>query len=69
MILQHCAPANGGTGIERADIDQVGALPYRIMPDGSAQVMLITSRDTGRWVIPKGNPITGLDDLADRLGC
>ncbi|SNT07123.1 TIGR00153 family protein [Sphingomonas laterariae] len=23
--------------------------------------MLITSRDTGRWVIPKGNPIRGLD--------
>ncbi|CAN5710369.1 hypothetical protein BH11PSE6_BH11PSE6_12580 [soil metagenome] len=30
------------------------------MPDGSAEVMLITSRDTGRWVIPKGNPIRGL---------
>ncbi|XHS02679.1 hypothetical protein ACFB49_42990 [Sphingomonas sp. DBB INV C78] len=24
-------------------------------------MMLITSRDTGRWVIPKGNPIRGLD--------
>ncbi|WP_171100263.1 NUDIX hydrolase [Ruegeria sp. HKCCD7255] len=25
------------------------------------QVLLITSRDTGRWVIPKGWPIDGLD--------
>lgn len=38
---------------------QIGALPYRITPAG-AEVMLITSRDTGRWVVPKGNPISGL---------
>ena len=34
---------------------QYAALPYRVS-DGSLQVMLITSRDTGRWVIPKGWP-------------
>jgi predicted phosphate transport protein (TIGR00153 family) len=39
---------------------QIGALPYRIAADGVAEVMLITSRDTGRWVVPKGNPIPGL---------
>jgi len=32
---------------------QAGALPYRMEPDG-LRVMLITSRGTGRWVIPKG---------------
>jgi 8-oxo-dGTP pyrophosphatase MutT (NUDIX family) len=38
---------------------QYAALPYRI--EGSqVQVMLITSRQTGRWVIPKGWPIHGL---------
>jgi len=42
-------------------IRQIAALPYRIAQDGSAQVMLITSRGTGRWVIPKGNPIRGLE--------
>ncbi len=42
-------------------IKQVAALPYRIEPDGSAKVLLITSRDTRRWIIPKGNPIRGLD--------
>lgn len=32
---------------------QAGALPYRLEPDG-LRVLLITSRGTGRWVIPKG---------------
>ena len=33
---------------------QFAALPYRRLPDSTFEVMLITSRDTGRWVIPKG---------------
>ncbi|WP_188659453.1 DUF47 family protein [Sphingomonas metalli] len=39
---------------------QVGALPYRIDEDGAAEVMLVTSRDTRRWVVPKGNAELGL---------
>jgi ADP-ribose pyrophosphatase YjhB (NUDIX family) len=35
---------------------QFAALPYRRLADSSVEVMLITSRDTGRWVIPKGWP-------------
>ena len=35
---------------------QFAALPYRHLPDSTLEVMLITSRDTGRWVIPKGWP-------------
>jgi uncharacterized protein Yka (UPF0111/DUF47 family)/8-oxo-dGTP pyrophosphatase MutT (NUDIX family) len=35
-------------------------LPYRIEPDGGARVMLITSRETRRWVVPKGNPVKGI---------
>lgn len=38
---------------------QFGALPVR-MRDGRPVVMLVTSRDTGRWVIPKGWPMPGL---------
>lgn len=34
---------------------QVAALPWRKSDDG-VEVMLITSRDTGRWVLPKGWP-------------
>ncbi|HWW64622.1 MAG TPA: DUF47 family protein [Sphingomonadaceae bacterium] len=39
---------------------QIAALPYRSEDDGSVRIMLITSRETRRWVIPKGNPIRGL---------
>ncbi|WP_254605051.1 DUF47 family protein [Sphingomonas bacterium] len=35
-------------------------MPYRVEADGSVCVLLITSRETRRWVIPKGNPIAGL---------
>lgn len=38
---------------------QVAALPLRLTPEGRIEVLLITSRETGRWVIPKGNPMKG----------
>lgn len=38
---------------------QFGALCWR-MHGGKPEVLLITSRDTGRWIIPKGWPIDGL---------
>lgn len=37
---------------------QVAALPYRML-QGAPEVMLITSRDTGRWIVPKGWPQKG----------
>jgi 8-oxo-dGTP pyrophosphatase MutT (NUDIX family) len=37
---------------------QVAALPWRMEGDG-VEVLLITSRETGRWVIPKGWPMKG----------
>jgi 8-oxo-dGTP pyrophosphatase MutT (NUDIX family) len=37
---------------------QVAALPWRRSEHG-VEVMLITSRDTGRWVLPKGWPEEG----------
>ncbi len=39
---------------------QVAALCTREGKAGK-QVLLITSRDTGRWIVPKGWPIDGLD--------
>lgn len=33
---------------------QTGALCYRVTKKRGAEVLLVTSRDTGRWVIPKG---------------
>ncbi len=55
-------------GIERLDFvtcdavgprSQYGALCWRMRRD-RVEVLLITSRDTGRWVIPKGWPMAGL---------
>jgi 8-oxo-dGTP pyrophosphatase MutT (NUDIX family) len=40
---------------------QVAALVWR-MDDGVLKVLLVTSRDTGRFVIPKGWPMKNLSD-------
>jgi 8-oxo-dGTP pyrophosphatase MutT (NUDIX family) len=40
-------------------LTQYGVLPLRRGADGRLEVMLITSRDTKRWVVPRGNPIAG----------
>jgi 8-oxo-dGTP pyrophosphatase MutT (NUDIX family) len=42
---------------------QVGALPLRF-EDGDPLVMLVTSRGTRRWVIPKGWPMKGKKNWA-----
>jgi 8-oxo-dGTP pyrophosphatase MutT (NUDIX family) len=38
---------------------QYGALPYRFGEPGGVEVLLVTSRETKRWVIPKGWPMKG----------
>ena len=38
---------------------QFAALPWRISEGGRRQVMLLTTRETHRWVIPKGWPMKG----------
>jgi 8-oxo-dGTP pyrophosphatase MutT (NUDIX family) len=44
---------------EKSDVrSQFAALCYRYQKD-KLRVMLITSRDTGRWIIPKGWPMDG----------
>src|SRR5262249_32651877 len=44
----------------RADLlHQAGAIPYAIV-DGEVRVLLVTSRGSGRWLIPKGNIDPGL---------
>jgi 8-oxo-dGTP pyrophosphatase MutT (NUDIX family) len=35
-------------------LQQAAVIPYRIL-NGNVQVLLITSRDMGRWIVPKGN--------------
>ncbi len=36
---------------------QYAALPIRIGADGEPQILLVTSRETRRWIIPKGWPM------------
>jgi 8-oxo-dGTP pyrophosphatase MutT (NUDIX family) len=43
---------------------QVAALPWRRNAEGRVEVLMATSRDTGRWVLPKGWPHKKLS-LAD----
>ena len=39
---------------------QYGALPYRFTPDAALEILVVTTRRTRRWIIPKGWPIKGL---------
>jgi 8-oxo-dGTP pyrophosphatase MutT (NUDIX family) len=41
-------------------LKQIAALPVRQI-DGQPHVLLITSRETRRWIIPKGHPEKGLE--------
>lgn len=41
---------------------QVAALPMRVGPSGRKQILLITSRERKRWIIPKGWPMKGKPD-------
>ncbi|GJE18284.1 NUDIX hydrolase [Methylobacterium marchantiae] len=38
---------------------QVGALPFRRLSNGGFKILMITSRESRRWVIPKGWPMKG----------
>ncbi len=46
--LKHAKPRLGK--------QQYAALPIRVKEGGDLEVLLLTSRDTGRWIIPKGWP-------------
>lgn len=46
--------------LDPSTIKQVGALPVERDADGHWQVILITTRDSGRWSIPKGNVMKDL---------
>jgi 8-oxo-dGTP pyrophosphatase MutT (NUDIX family) len=46
-----------GTAKQAAKRLQYGALPYKRADGDGLKVMLVTSRETKRWVIPKGWPM------------
>lgn len=45
-------------------VTQSGALPWRRLRDGGIALLLVTSRRTRRWVIPKGHIEPGLTAAA-----
>jgi len=52
--------------LQRPKRVQVAALCYKNTEDGK-KVLLITSRDTGRWILPKGWPVEGKDGPGSAL--
>lgn len=46
----------GGPGASK----QAGAIPYTVV-QGQVVFLLVTSRGSGRWIFPKGEPIEGLE--------
>ena len=47
------------TGVQKTDVrTQFAALCYRVVK-GKTRVLLITSREAGRWIVPKGWPMDG----------
>lgn len=47
-------------GVRQKELNtQCGAICYRVVR-GKPEILLITSRGTGRWIVPKGWPIDGL---------
>jgi 8-oxo-dGTP pyrophosphatase MutT (NUDIX family) len=50
------ASSNRVTSAKRV---QYGALPYRLGDSSRTEIMLVTSRATRRWIIPKGWPHKG----------
>jgi 8-oxo-dGTP pyrophosphatase MutT (NUDIX family) len=45
---------------DRAIRVQYGVLPYRFTETNALEVLLVTTRQSRRWIIPKGWPIKGL---------
>lgn len=46
--------------VKRAVRLQYGALPYRFTADAALEFLLVTTRQSRQWIIPKGWPIKGL---------
>lgn len=53
------APLRIAAAVKRETRTQFAALPFRVKK-GAVEVLLISSRDTGRWIIPKGWPMDGM---------
>jgi 8-oxo-dGTP pyrophosphatase MutT (NUDIX family) len=55
-VYKRCMPA--GKAIRRTRV-QYAALPYRTDDRSGLEVLLVTTRTAGRWILPKGWPVAG----------
>lgn len=46
---------------------QLAALPWRVSDDGQLEIMMVTSRISRHWLIPKGWPMAGKSDSVAAL--
>ncbi|MDQ1153931.1 NUDIX hydrolase [Brevundimonas sp. SORGH_AS_0993] len=53
--------ANASKRTRLSETRQVAALPWRV-ENGQRRILMITSRETRRWVIPKGGRMVGKSD-------
>ncbi|MBN9467125.1 NUDIX hydrolase [Brevundimonas sp.] len=53
--------ANASKRTRLSETRQVAALPWRL-EDGQRRILMISSRETRRWVIPKGGRMVGKSD-------
>lgn len=58
ILKGHQKPIRLSLSDKRSVRTQFGVLPYRIK-DGKVEILLITSRGSGRWIVPKGWPMDG----------
>ncbi len=54
------APLRIPAASKRETRTQFAVLPFRVKKKGEVEILLISSLDTGRWIIPKGWPIDGM---------
>jgi 8-oxo-dGTP pyrophosphatase MutT (NUDIX family) len=61
-VKRSIAKRQSRTAKSKKPVRQVAALPWRIR-NGTIEVLLVTSRTTGRWVVPKGGVMAHLVDM------
>ena len=61
MPKQKKSPSKSKAGkkVSQKILRQVASLPLRKNKEGKIEVLLVTSRETRRWIIPKGWPMKG----------
>ena len=55
------------TTAPRKPLKQVAALPWRLNAEGELEILLVTSRISQHWLLPKGWPMDGKSNSKSAL--